>query len=620
MKHIDITIKENYKSIPSGFVWNNIPQFAIITGINGVGKTQLLDILKQQEKNGMQINIPFDTTNEDGIETNLVVPSQQTKSQDLSGLISYFHDTDNRLSNIANYKGAIKSWHNKIEWINSRIKEDVDGEERHSLNHERMNLMENIKSYKQIIRNTSVFSYEEELKDVSIKSEKDIEDITEEDIRKYANPYFNDFSEIDDFEKYIRQEHEEYKENLAIAADKRDFERVNILADQEKPYQIINRLFFKYGFYYFTMLNPFPESKERKGEILFLGKRGEFVDFNALSSGEQMIVKFIILSLGRNIAGHRINTLILDEPDAHLHPTMCKMMVEILHEISQPKELGGGDIRVIITTHSPSTVAFAPEESLFVIENNCDGNKIIKPTTVAEAEYILSEGIFTFDKAMSQFTIAANTKKNNLLFVEGKTDVLHLNKAMEILGYDLDVEIIDMHDAGALGSFIKSAPHKLFGKKKMIALFDCDDKGKKTYNDIKGNDQIIHNSKIITAEQCENKSFAMIIQSPKNMNEYCPVEFLYPYDYLREKEMLIKREIKNYQSIYKAGSSDELYSLANEFEKETSLRPFTVDDKKKNIFAEAIKNETRKELFANFAPTLDVIKTIIGHSDEEALV
>lgn len=87
MKRINITICEQYKSIPSGFIWNNIPQFSILTGVNGAGKTQLLEVLQQQERNGMQIAISFVVTTADGEETNLVVPSQQTKSQNLSGFL-----------------------------------------------------------------------------------------------------------------------------------------------------------------------------------------------------------------------------------------------------------------------------------------------------------------------------------------------------------------------------------------------------------------------------------------------------------------------------------------------------------------------------------------------------
>ena len=90
--------------------------------------------------------------------------------------------------------------------------------------------------------------------------------------------------------------------------------------------------------------------------------------------------------------------------------------------------------------------------------------------------------------------------------------------------------------------------------------------------------------------------------------------------FYKYNSLAIKKEKQNIKWQDEIQNIEELITVANEFEKETSLRPFTVDDKKKNIFAEAIKNETRKELFANFAPTLDVIRTIIEHSDEEALV
>ena len=270
-----------------------------------------------------------------------------------------------------------------------------------------------------------------------------------------------------------------------------------------------------------------------------------------------MIVKFIILSLGRDIAGRRINTLVLDEPDAHLHPTMSKMMVDILYELSQPKENGGGDIRVIITTQSSSTVAFAPEGSLFVLEKDIQNHKHIRETTSSEAIEILSDGILTYDKAIKQFSLAINSNKNTIIFVEGKTDILHLNRANEILCYDLPFEIIDMHDAVALANFIKSTPAKLFQGKKFVALFDADGEGYAAFNNIKGDSNAISNAKIITATQCENQSFAMTLVAPEHMNKYCPIEFLYPKEYLRSHNMLEKRNFKEYQNLYKASTLEE---------------------------------------------------------------
>ena len=46
MDNISLKVTSRYKSLQEGFEWNNIPPFAVITGVNGVGKTQLLDVIK----------------------------------------------------------------------------------------------------------------------------------------------------------------------------------------------------------------------------------------------------------------------------------------------------------------------------------------------------------------------------------------------------------------------------------------------------------------------------------------------------------------------------------------------------------------------------------------------
>ena len=264
-----------------------------------------------------------------------------------------------------------------------------------------------------------------------------------------------------------------------------------------------------------------------------------------------------------------------------------------------------------MTTHSPSTVAFAPEDSLFVMEKDVDNNIIIRHTTTKEAVNILSDGIFTFEKAISQFSLAVDTEKNNVLFVEGKTDVNHLFKAIEMLGMDLDIDIIDMHDAGALCNFIRSTPAKLIRGKKMIALFDCDDEGKKEYKSISGDETVIAGVKRLTSAQSEEKSFAMTLQPPSGLERYCPIEFLYPFDYLKSHGMLEKRNYNKYKDAFKGDSPKEDKAIACEYENESSLRPFKVLECKKNEFAEIIKLETNKVLFLNFEPTMNLIKKII---------
>lgn len=104
---------------------------------------------------------------------------------------------------------------------------------------------------------------------------------------------------------------------------------------------------------------------------------------------------------------------------------------------------------------------------------------------------------------MSQFILFSSSSKQNLVFVEGKTDVRHFKKAMEMLGYDLDVDFFDMHDATTLSNFIKCIPAKLLNKKSLIALFDCDSEGDKGF---KGKDCGLTGVKEVASEQSEGRS------------------------------------------------------------------------------------------------------------------
>lgn len=60
--------------------------------------------------------------------------------------------------------------------------------------------------------------------------------------------------------------------------------------------------------------------------------------------------------------------LLLDEADASLHPSMKPSLLRVLQHVLVER-LG---VKVILTTHSPTTVALAPAESLYVIERGAD--------------------------------------------------------------------------------------------------------------------------------------------------------------------------------------------------------------------------------------------------------
>lgn len=70
--------------------------------------------------------------------------------------------------------------------------------------------------------------------------------------------------------------------------------------------------------------------------------------------------------------------LLLDEPDAHLHTSMVKRYLEHVQQLTEH------GIRIIMITHRPDTIALAPEESLFEMRREGDRTSIVKVTSKTE--------------------------------------------------------------------------------------------------------------------------------------------------------------------------------------------------------------------------------------------
>lgn len=180
---------------------------------------------------------------------------------------------------------------------------------------------------------------------------------------------------------------------------------------------------------------------------------------------------------------------------------------------------------------------------------------------------------------------------------------------MQMLGYDLDVQFFDMHDASTLSNFIKNAPARLFNKKSLIALFDCDAEGDKGFV---GKDYNIAGVKVVTSEQAEGKSFCIKILPPEGLENYCPVEYLYSKEILVKYDVLVKRNYKEFTNLIGFLTPEESNRLSEEFKNETSLRPFKVKDGRKNIFAETVQQSSDPAVFEGFRPTIELIAAIIS--------
>jgi len=133
------------------------------------------------------------------------------------------------------------------------------------------------------------------------------------------------------------------------------------------PWNEVNALLQQYGFSH-TFIPPDTSNDPRatKGYTAQLvNSVGEVISVESLSSGEKVIIALLLSAYASqqntvNLFDIQAPDLLLfDELDAHLHPSMTRMMFDVLekHVLDQITR------RVILTTHSPSTVALTPSES-----------------------------------------------------------------------------------------------------------------------------------------------------------------------------------------------------------------------------------------------------------------
>lgn len=133
--------------------------------------------------------------------------------------------------------------------------------------------------------------------------------------------------------------------------------------------------------------------------------------FQDLSSGEKVLMSFALCLYNAHDARQEKpfpKLLLLDEVDAPLHPSMVASLLETIRSVL----VDAKGVMVILTTHSPSTVALAPEESLY--EMNPIGPTVQK-ISKSRAVSILTYGVPT---------LSVSLEGRRQVFVESRTDAV----------------------------------------------------------------------------------------------------------------------------------------------------------------------------------------------------
>lgn len=194
-----------------------------------------------------------------------------------------------------------------------------------------------------------------------------------------------------------------------------------------------------------------------------------------LSEGQK---KLLVLKLIMYLADEN-SLVLLDEPDANLDIQKKRELFEMI------KYCPG---QVILTTHDPILTKWMKGHLIFMK----DGKQI--PSDIVNAINEISEGEISYQETMLMLS-----ECKHFVFVEGKTDIAFIKKAIEKLGYSKQFEnitFLSLGSSGAVEDKYYTTIAELLPKdtKKVLFLFDADNGGSegkkqidniiKEYNDI----------------------------------------------------------------------------------------------------------------------------------------
>ncbi len=484
---IKVKFINDYKSFKRGTEYNISGNLILLSGINGAGKSQLLESIKNQDSevyiNNQKVNnrevVKY------SFKENISLPSFGKYDYELA------KETDNSILFIyKSFVSAYKDFHSSKE----RGATLGVSEETYYMNAISASITEKDK-YGQV-RRVNEISKNTIIEIINNVKEKHPENFTTLTDTEVLNSMPNDF-----IIKLIGEEIEGITRIFTEASRQRFLERnkyadVTDVFDNEKwlktaPWTEINHLFEKLNFNYrfsddYEYSIPFLKEEPRlyafeNNEI----DKTKIREINDLSDGEKAILKLVILSYDRK-KDKTTKILLLDEYDATLNPSLIKDFFTVLEEYYISK-----GIIVVLSTHSPATLALAPENARFYeIFRKNDSSPIIKEVNSLEYEELRllekyydkiknpSVRLKELEKENENLKEIISTLETPLIVTEGKTDWKHIKNAKIKLNnldtYNFFEFFNDMGDVELLNMLKEQA--KISNPNKRIFIFDNDNK------------------------------------------------------------------------------------------------------------------------------------------------
>jgi hypothetical protein len=153
---------------------------------------------------------------------------------------------------------------------------------------------------------------------------------------------------------------------------------------------------------------------------------GVEVPFSDLSSGEKVLMALAISLYGSTENRHRIKLpklMLLDEIDAPLHPEMTRTYFRVINQLLVSQGVG-----VVMATHNPSTVALAPEGAI----------RRMSKSTPRVTEVTRQQALTHLTAGVTALTVRFSERR--VVLVEGNADADVYTAVMDALRTHLDAD------------------------------------------------------------------------------------------------------------------------------------------------------------------------------------
>lgn len=482
-----LIFNKKYKSIDS-FPTTELPDFTVITGLNGSGKTHLLEALE----NG---SIKIDEIDAKNDEIRLfnwftLVPNNDGKFDLAENRKKYWNQ-------LLPWINEAKQQHkNTLESLENQVNQNIGQHDiykiysmtqdnfikQHGNSQQKVNSYKNVKQILENIDNFIVnrFSKNGQQEDkqfflnfLKSKSDSPLVNLTEE---TFSELYLSISTPINAFQQSFGQLFVSYSEkwNANILNKDRQLrgENIDYMSDEEfyekngePPWDFVNKILQQNNLEFRI---DKPETYDGVYEPKLIHQQTkEKIKFDSLSSGEKILISFAFCLYYTADNRQTVNypkVLLFDEIDAPLHPSMTFSVLNTIQKTLVKEQ----NIKVIMTTHSPSTVALSPEKSIYVMDKE---TRYLKETSKDKALSLLTSGVPT---------LSINPENRKQVFVESEYDSKYYEKIYNKLKHKLIPEIslhfLPIGVPGENCDKVKGIVNKLvkFGNKSIYGIIDWD--------------------------------------------------------------------------------------------------------------------------------------------------